>query len=117
MAISDSTSRSPECPFELDELDGEPKLAATLLITAHERRELRVELGRARLYADEVERLTQGAVVALDKLMGDPADIYASGRLVARGELLVVDGNFGVRILELVAPLAGQHTTRLAAAG
>jgi flagellar motor switch protein FliN/FliY len=118
--MSESSSRDAERLFELAQLDAESKLATTLPISsAHQRRELRIELGRAEMYADDARGLTKGAVVALDKLIGDPVDIYAAGRLVARGEVLVVEGNFGVRILELIAAdsAVGSHTTRLAAAG
>ena len=47
-------------------------------------------------------KLKQGAVVPLDKLAGDPADIYVNGRLIARGEVLVLNDNFCVRVAELI---------------
>ena len=64
--------------------------------------DISIELGRAELLIDDVLKLREGSVVALDKLAGDPVDIVANGRLVARGELLVVDGKFGVRLSEVL---------------
>lgn len=66
--------------------------------------DLRVELGRTELLIEEVLRLREGAVVPLDKLAGDPVDILVNGRLVARGEVLVLNDNFCVRIAEIVSP-------------
>ena len=54
------------------------------------------------MHLEEVLRLNKGAVVALDKLAGDPVDIYVNGRLIARGEVLVLNDNFCVRVAELV---------------
>jgi flagellar motor switch protein FliN/FliY len=65
--------------------------------------DLKIELGRTHMHLDEVLRLKQGAVVTLDKLAGDPVDVYANGRLIARGEVLVMNDNFCVRVAELIA--------------
>jgi flagellar motor switch protein FliN/FliY len=65
--------------------------------------DLKIELGRTQMHLEEVLRLKQGAVVTLDKLAGDPVDIYANGRLIARGEVLVLNDNFCVRVAELIA--------------
>ncbi|MCC9643714.1 flagellar motor switch protein FliN [Rhodopirellula sp. JC740] len=64
--------------------------------------DLRIELGRTEMKLEEVLRLRSGSVVALDKLAGDPVDIYVNGRLIARGEVLVMNDNFCVRVTELV---------------
>ena len=64
--------------------------------------DLRIELGRTQMQLDEVLQLRSGSVVALDKLAGDPVDVYVNGRLVARGEVLVMNDNFCVRVTELV---------------
>jgi flagellar motor switch protein FliN/FliY len=66
--------------------------------------DMRVELGRAELLIDEVLRLKEGSVVPLDKLAGDPVDILVNGRLIARGEVLVLNDNFCVRVAEILAP-------------
>jgi flagellar motor switch protein FliN/FliY len=64
--------------------------------------DLRVELGRTRMRLEEVLQLRGGSVVALDKLAGDPVDIFVNGRLIARGEVLVMNDNFCIRVTELV---------------
>ena len=64
--------------------------------------DLRIELGRTQMQLEEVLQLRGGSVVALDKLAGDPVDVYVNGRLVARGEVLVMNDNFCVRVTELV---------------
>ncbi|MGZ0173017.1 MAG: flagellar motor switch protein FliN [Planctomycetales bacterium] len=64
---------------------------------------VQVELGRAELLIDEVMSMRKGVVVPLDKLAGDPIDIIVNGRLLARGEVLVLNDKFCVRIVEIVA--------------
>jgi flagellar motor switch protein FliN len=66
--------------------------------------DLRVELGKAELLIDEVLKLVKGSVVPLDKLAGDPVDVIVNDNLVARGEVLVLNGNFCVRIAEILSP-------------
>jgi flagellar motor switch protein FliN/FliY len=63
-----------------------------------------VELGRSRLSVREVLALGPGSVVELDKLAGEPADLLINGKLLARGEIVVIDENFGIRITEIVLP-------------
>src|SRR4029079_8143355 len=85
--------------------------------------DISIELGRAEVLIEDLLKLREGSVVALDKLAGDPVDIVANGRLVARGELLVIDGKFGVGLSEVLesvidAPmclLLGGRRTRCAA--
>ena len=64
---------------------------------------VKIELGRARMLVEDVLKLSEGAVVELDKLAGDPVDVYVNDRPVARGEVLVLNDNFCVRINEIVA--------------
>ena len=68
--------------------------------------QVRIELGRTRMLVEDVLRLGSGAVVELDKAAGDPVDIYVNGRRVARGEVLVLNENFCVRVSEIVDPQA-----------
>ncbi len=63
---------------------------------------VKIELGRTRMLVEDVLRLTDGTVVELDKIAGDPVDVYVNDRLVARGEVLVLNDNFCVRISEIV---------------
>jgi flagellar motor switch protein FliN/FliY len=65
--------------------------------------DVKVELGRCQMLVGDVLRLQEGDVVELDKLAGDPVDVYVNERLVARGEVLVVNENFCVRVNQIVA--------------
>jgi flagellar motor switch protein FliN/FliY len=64
---------------------------------------VKIELGRSRMLVEDVLRLAEGSVVELDKLAGDPVDVFVNDRLVARGEVLVLNDNFCVRVNEIVA--------------
>jgi len=64
-----------------------------------------IELGRTEMLVEDVLKLSPGSVVELDKLAGDPVDVYVNHRLVARGEVLVLNDNFCIRISEIVANL------------
>jgi flagellar motor switch protein FliN len=64
--------------------------------------DVKIELGRTHMYLDDVLKLRKGSVVSLDCLVGDPVDICADGRLVARGEVLVLNDDFCVRVTELL---------------
>ena len=64
-----------------------------------------IELGRTEMLVEDVLKLQAGSVVELDKLAGDPVDVFVNGRLVARGEVLVLNDNFCIRISEIVADL------------
>ena len=67
---------------------------------------VKVEIGRTKMYIEDVLHLNEHSVVELDKAAGDPVDIYVNERHVARGEVLVLDDNFCVRVTEIIAPLA-----------
>jgi len=62
-----------------------------------------VELGRARMKIADILGLRNGSVIELDRLAGEPADILINGTLIARGEVVVVDEKFGVRVIEVVS--------------
>ncbi|MCA9126980.1 MAG: flagellar motor switch protein FliN [Planctomycetales bacterium] len=91
-------------PFQLEDLvgfEGPPEKCSIDLLRDVDL-ELKIELGRTHMLLDDVLRLRRGSIVTLDKLAGDPVDLYANGRLVARGEILVLNDNFCVRVAELV---------------
>lgn len=69
---------------------------------------LTAEIGRTRLPMRQVLDLVPGTVLELDRAAGAPADVMVNGRLVARGEVVVVDEDYGIRITEIVAPDGGQ---------
>ena len=64
--------------------------------------EVTVELGRTRMTVRDLLALTPGAVLELDRAAGSPADLLVNGRLIARGEVVVVDEDFGLRVTEIV---------------
>jgi flagellar motor switch protein FliN len=106
-ALDDAAAPLPEGvkPFEFKNLvgAGAANESAGLDLLRDVQLDLKIELGRTHMHLEEVLRLKQGAVVTLDKLAGDPVDIYANGRLIARGEVLVLNDNFCVRVAELIA--------------
>jgi flagellar motor switch protein FliN/FliY len=105
-SINQPTSDAPPeiAPFEFRQFSGSPPSpdAATVQLISDVQLDLDVELGRTHMYLEDVLKLGKGGVVTLDKLAGDPVDIYANGRLIARGEVLVLNDNFCVRVAELI---------------
>jgi flagellar motor switch protein FliN len=65
---------------------------------------LTCELGRSKMLISELLQLGQGSVLELTKLAGEPMDIYVNQRLIARGEVVVVNEKFGVRLTDIVSP-------------
>lgn len=106
-SLDESTAQLPPGvkPFELKDLFGVAPAneQASLDLLRDVQLDLKIELGRTQMHLEDVLRMKQGAVVTLDKLAGDPVDIYANGRLIARGEVLVLNDNFCVRVAELIS--------------
>jgi len=63
------------------------------------------ELGRTRLLINELLQLGQGSVIELNKLAGEPLEIFVNGKLVARGEAVVINEKFGVRLTDIISPI------------
>ncbi len=63
-----------------------------------------VEIGKTRMQIKELLQLGQGSVIELDKLAGEPMEVIVNGRLIARGEVVVVNEKFGVRLTDIVSP-------------
>jgi len=109
LASIDSPSDVPPgvASFRLPEFTPAPPSteAATIELVSDIELDLRIELGRTHMYLEDVLRLRKGSVVPLDKLAGDPVDIFVNGRLIARGEVLVLNDNFCVRVAELLAAM------------
>jgi flagellar motor switch protein FliN/FliY len=97
-------------PFEFKSFEGSGAAndTAPLDLLRDVQLDLKIELGRTHMQLEDVLRLKQGSVVTLDKLAGDPVDVYANGRLIARGEVLVLNDNFCVRVAELISDENGQ---------
>lgn len=94
-------------PFALPDLAGEAGESRAALHQAIDllrdvQLNVKIELGRTRMLVDDVLKLGEGSVVELDKLAGDPVDVFVNERLVARGEVLVLNDNFCVRINDIV---------------
>jgi flagellar motor switch protein FliN len=80
--------------------------------------EVTVELGRTRLLIRDILDLGAGSIIELDKIAGEPVELFANGLLVARGEVVVIDDNFGVRVTEIITAAdrkGGKATDALAA--
>jgi flagellar motor switch protein FliN/FliY len=96
---SAGASPMPLPSFDRGSLSGAPKGIDLLSdVNLH----VKIELGRTRMLVEDVLRLADGAIVELDKLAGDPVDIYVNERHIAKGEVLVLNDNFCVRINEIL---------------
>ncbi len=97
----------PEFGSETDDETCQETYAATVAADVaatwddDEQLDVRIELGRTRLPHDDVRRLRNGSVVSLDGRIDEPVDIRAGGRLIGRGDVMVLDGKIGVRVVEL----------------
>ena len=67
--------------------------------------EMTVELGRTKKLIREILGMGEGTIIELDKLAGEPVDILVNHKLIAKGEVVVIDENFGVRVTEIVSPM------------
>ncbi|HRX16865.1 MAG TPA: flagellar motor switch protein FliN, partial [Spirochaetota bacterium] len=65
---------------------------------------LTAELGRTKYLVKDVLGLGEGSIIELDKLAGEPVDLLVNGKLIAKGEVVVIDENFGVRVTDIVSP-------------
>ncbi len=63
-----------------------------------------VELGRVRMIIKDVLELSSGSIIELDRVAGEPVDLLVNGRLIAKGEVVVIEDNFGIRITEILSP-------------
>lgn len=66
--------------------------------------QLTVELGRTTLPVKKVLELTRGSIIELDKIAGEPVELYANGKLIAHGEVVVIEDNFGLRVTSMTEP-------------
>jgi len=64
-----------------------------------------VELGKTQKTIKEVLELNQGSIIQLDKMAGEPVDLMVNGKLVAKGEVVVIDENYGIRITAIISPM------------
>lgn len=100
----EGVSKVQATAFQLEDLvgfEGPPEKCSIDLLRDVDL-DLKIELGRTNMLLEDVLKLRRGSIVTLDKLAGDPVDLYANGRLVARGEIMVLNDNFCIRVAELV---------------
>jgi flagellar motor switch protein FliN len=67
--------------------------------------EISIELGRTKMVINDLLKLGQGSVIELSKIAGDTLEVLANGKLVAKGEVVVVNEKYGVRLTEIVSPI------------
>jgi flagellar motor switch protein FliN/FliY len=84
-------------------LDAEPQASADISMLLEVPLDIAVELGRTRLTIRELLDLSQGSILELDRLAGEPVDVLVNGKPLARGEVVVIDEEFGVRITDVVS--------------
>lgn len=116
----DSASGGDAASVQMPEVDAAsaPASGSKIELLSDVDLHVKIELGRTQMLVEDVLRLGEGAVVELDKLAGDPVDVYVNDQLVARGEVLVLNDNFCIRVSEIVASLdQPQQEEALAAAG
>jgi flagellar motor switch protein FliN/FliY len=75
--------------------------------------DLSVEIGRARMSVGETLELREGSVVTLDRMAGEPVDLLVNGTPIARGEVVVIDEQFGLRLTQVLAAPAGSERTEI----
>jgi flagellar motor switch protein FliN/FliY len=102
-ADADRSVQNVELPDFGGDVGGASTALQSIDLLNDVRLRVRIELGRTRMYVEDVLRLGEGSVVELDKLAGDPVDVFVNDRLVARGEVLVLNDNFCVRVSEIIA--------------
>ncbi len=100
----DLSGASPLSLSDLAKSLGSGRSKETLDLLSDVQLNVRVELGRTRMYVEDILQLGSGAVVELDKLAGDPVDVFVNDRHVARGEVLVLNDNFCIRVNEILDP-------------
>lgn len=97
---------------DLSGSQAEPGEARDLRLLSDIELELCVEIGRARLPLRQLLALTPGSVVELDRALGEPVDVLVNGKLVARGQIVTIADEFGVRLSEIIDPGAAASARR-----
>ncbi|MEA1063455.1 flagellar motor switch protein FliN [Erwinia sp. HR93] len=104
-AMSEQQSAESKAVFrDLDKDSVMPNLSEDLDLILDIPVKMTVELGRTRMTIKELLRLSQGSIVALEGLAGEPLDVLINGYLIAQGEVVVVNDKFGIRITDIITP-------------
>jgi len=93
---------------DLDQVQGPQNQNLNILLDV--KLQLSVELGKAELPIKKVLELTKGSIVTLNKAAGEPVELYANGKLIAFGEVVVIEDNFGLRITHITDPVRRLNT-------
>ncbi|MBX9245167.1 flagellar motor switch protein FliN [Actinotalea ferrariae] len=104
---SASSVHAPQVPQQRGSTPAPRDREATMRLLQHVEMTLTAEIGRTRLPVRQVLELVPGTVLELDREAGAPADVMVNGRLVARGEVVVVDEHYGIRVTEIVSTEQG----------
>jgi len=97
--------QQPNLPNLADQLGIQPEQAANINLLLDVPMQLTVELGRTRMLIKDILGLGEGSILELDKLAGEPVDVLVNNKLIAKGEVVVIDENFGVRITDIISPI------------
>ena len=101
-----SADREPKAPDrKKTAAEADPKSSGNMDFLLDIPLEISVELGRTKMLINELLKLGQGSVVELSKLAGETLEILANQKLVARGEVVVVNEKYGVRLTEIISPI------------
>lgn len=100
--LNDNNGADNNNAQDMEELDSNQKYDMDLILDIP--LEIRVELGQAKMLINELLQLGQGSVVELNKQIGDPIDIYICDKLIAKGEVVVVEDKFGIRLTNIISP-------------
>ncbi|WP_311315618.1 flagellar motor switch protein FliN [Neobacillus niacini] len=99
-------NQSKTKPFVFQDLPDEPEKSeeesVNLNMLMDISLELVVELGRTKKKINEVLELSQGSIIELDRVSGEPVDVLINGKIVAKGEVVVIDDYFGIRVTEIL---------------
>ena len=93
---------------DLDQVQGPPNQNLNILLDV--KLQLTVDLGKTELPIKKVLELTKGSIVTLNKAAGEPVELYANGKLIAYGEVVVIEDNFGLRITHITDPARRLNT-------
>ncbi|MCX8070508.1 MAG: flagellar motor switch protein FliN [Thermodesulfovibrionales bacterium] len=74
--------------------------------------EMTVVIGKTKILIQELLQLGQGSVIALDKLAGEPMEVFVNNKLIGRGEVVVVNEKFGIRVTDIISPADRVHQLR-----
>lgn len=98
---------------DIEQVQGPPNQNLNILLDV--KLQLTVELGKTELPIKKVLELTKGSIVTLNKAAGEPVELYANGKLIAYGEVVVIEDNFGLRITHITDPARRLNTISSAA--